>query len=397
MGSDRFRIDSSTGLISTRDKLDREEKSEYELIVVASDSSLTNPRSTEVNVTVTVLDANDNSPFFSKDMLTVVYVPDNTLPDQFVFGARALDADVGINSKIVYQLSGEDATKFSIKQDSGVIKATSALSPTSSYKLEIRASDSGTNPLSSSARVEIKLRPADLFPVIRSEAKAFTFSEQVENRVFTTVSATSPKSGPAGEIRYGIAGGNTGNVFHVNSKTGEVSIGKGLDHEMTTQYELWVEARDSDNPSLASVTRFLINVTDHNDNTPVFDQSFYNASILEEQFPPQLVLTVRATDKDSGRNSQILYQLRSNGDADSAFTLDAESGKIYTNAKLDREETAYYSLLVEAVDQGTPQRTGTATVSITVADKNDNPPRFTRLFSVNVTENAAIGTFVIQV
>ena len=52
---------------------------------------------------------------------------------------------------------------------------------------------------------------------------------------------------------------------------------------------------------------------------------------------------------------------------------------------------------VEAIDQGSPQRTGTATVSITVADKNDNPPRFTRLFSVNVTENAAIGTFVIQV
>lgn len=397
-GGDKFRIDSSSGQISTHVKLDREEKSEYELIVVASDSSLINPRTTRVNVTVVVLDANDNSPFFSKDMLTTVYVPDNTIPHQFVFGARAIDADIGLNSKIVYHLSGEDAAKFNIKQDSGVIKATSALSgPNSVYRLEIRATDSGINPLSSAARVEIKLRPADQFPVIRSEAKTFTFSEQVENRVFTTVSATSPKSGPAGEIRYGIAGGNTGNVFHVNSKTGEVSVGKGLDYEMTTQYELWVEARDSDNPPLASVTRFLINVTDHNDNTPVFDQLTYNATILEEQFPPQLVLTVRASDLDSGRNSQIVYQLRGNSDAENAFTLDAESGKIFTNAKLDREETAFYTLMVEAIDQGSPQRTGTATVSITVADKNDNPPRFTRLFSVNVTENAAIGTFVIQV
>ena len=399
MGGEKFRIDSSTGQISTRIKLDREERAEYELVVVASDSSLTNPRATSVNVTVAVLDSNDNSPVFSKDMPSVVYIPDNIQPDQFVFGALAIDADVGPNGRIVYQLLGDDAAKFSVKPESGVIKAAAALNSAAagSFKLEIRASDSGTSPLSTSARVEIKMRPADLFPVIRSEAKAFTFSEQVENRVFTTVSATSPKSGPAAEIRYGIAGGNTGNVFHVNSKTGEVSVGKGLDYEMTTQYELWVEARDSDNPPLASVTRFLINVTDYNDNSPVFEQSFYNASILEEQFPPQLVLTVRATDLDSGRNSQILYQLRSNGDADSAFTLDAESGKIFTNTKLDREETAFYTLLVEAIDQGAPQRTGTATVSITVADKNDNPPRFTRLFSVNVTENAAIGTFVIQV
>jgi len=397
-GSDKFRIDSGSGQISTKIKLDREEKSEYVLVVVASDSSLTNPQTTLVNVTVLVLDANDNSPIFSKDMASTVYIPDNTQPDQFVFGARASDADIGLNGKIVYQLSGDDANKFIIRPETGAIKARTALTSLNSvYKLEIRASDSGINPLSSTAKVEIRLRPGDQFPIIRSEPKSFTFSEQVEEKVFTTVVASSPKSNPAGEIRYGIAGGNTGNVFQVNSKTGEVSVGKGLDYEMTTEYELWVEARDSDTPSLASVTRFLINVTDHNDNTPVFDQLNYNASILEEQFPPQLVLTVRATDSDSGRNSQILYQLRSNGDADNAFTLDAESGKIFTNAKLDREETAFYTLLVEAIDQGSPQRTGTATVSITVADKNDNPPRFTRLFSVNVTENAAIGTFVIQV
>jgi protocadherin Fat 4 len=52
---------------------------------------------------------------------------------------------------------------------------------------------------------------------------------------------------------------------------------------------------------------------------------------------------------------------------------------------------------VEAADQGHPRLTGTATVLVTVSDKNDNPPHFTRLFSVNVTENADIGTFVIRI
>lgn len=61
-----------------------------------------------------------------------------------------------------------------------------------------------------------------------------------------------------------------------------------------------------------------------------------------------------------------------------------------------RFQIASYELVVEARDQGQPPLTGTATVLVTVLDKNDNPPHFTRLFSVNVTENAEIGTFVIR-
>lgn len=286
---EKFRIDPNTGEMVTKAKLDREERSEYELVVVASDSSLTNARTAQVSVIVHVNDVNDHPPVF-REMLDIVYVPDNIEPGQFVVGASAADADIGLNGKIIYQLFGDDASKFSINQDTGVIKASTSLaaslSKLTNFKLEIRASDSGTSSLSSTNIVEIRLRPADQFPVVRSEAKSFTFSEQIENRVFTSVTATSPKAGAAGEIQYGIAGGNTGEIFQVNAKTGEVSIGKGLDFEITNQYELWIEARDSDETSLASVTRLLINVTDFNDNTPVFDHVIYYASILEEQFPP---------------------------------------------------------------------------------------------------------------
>nr|CAG4640600.1 EOG090X0007 [Eulimnadia texana] len=394
--NEKFRIDPASGKIVTRAELDRESQKVYHLTVLATDSSPTSPRTATANVTVSITDVNDNTPRFSQDLFTV-YIPDNSQAGQFVFGSSAVDPDVGLNSKVVYYLSGDDADKFQMNQETGVVKTAKSLSSGSAvYKLEIRATDSGSNPLSSTTKVEVRTKPANQFPVIRSEEKSFTFSEQVENQVFFTVSASSPKPGKTGEIRYGIAGGNIGEVFRVNSKTGEVEVSQGLDYETTTRYELWIEARDSDTPSLGTVTRILINVTDANDNSPIFDQAIYNASILEEQFPPQLVTIVHATDADSGRNSQIMYQLKS-GDSSNAFTLDAESGKIFTNIKLDREDVAFYTLTVEAVDQGSPVRTGTATVSITVADKNDNPPRFTRLFSVNVTENAPIGTFVIQV
>lgn len=136
---------------------------------------------------------------------------------------------------------------------------------------------------------------------------------------------------------------------------------------------------------------------------------------MEEESPPILVAQISAADMDSGENGQISYKLLD--DFDGSFEIDANSGEIYTQAKLDRESVASYELTVIAEDQvtiscstssncakfyhvlfqGVPQLTGTATVLVTVLDKNDNPPRFTRLFSVNVTENAEIGSFVIRV
>lgn len=309
-GLDQFSIESTTGQISTKTLLDREERSEYQLVVMASDSSLTSPRKTKVNVTVHVNDVNDNPPVFSKSMPTgVVYVPDNIQPGQFVVGASAIDVDSGLNGKIVYQLAGADASKFTVNTDTGVIKASVPLASTnpkqSTFKLQVRASDSGTDQLSSTYELEVQLRPAEQFPVIRSDAKSFTFSEQIENRVFTTVSATSPKLGSMAEIHYGIAGGNTNDVFNVNRKTGQVSIGTGLDYEISNQYELWVEARDSDEPPLISVTRLHINVTDFNDNTPAFDHVIYYATILEEQFPPSPLMTSSAPSRGT-TNGELL-------------------------------------------------------------------------------------------
>lgn len=139
----------------------------------------------------------------------------------------------------------------------------------------------------------------------------------------------------------------------------------------------------------------LVNVTDANDNPPVMDVSIYNATVQEEEYPPLFVCKVSAKDRDSGENGQVLYYLVD--DYSESFMIDSNTGEISTNEKLDREDISSYELIVEARDQGQPRLTGTAMVIVTVLDKNDNPPRFTRLYSVNVTENADIGTFVIRI
>lgn len=315
-----------------------------------------------------------------------------------MFGGEARDPDEGVNGRVTYYLSGNDADKFYMNQETGVIKASTGLVGDTTYELEVLATDSGETPLSATARLVVQLQPNNMFPEFQPLEKTFSFSEAARGDLVTTLTATSPKAGPTGAVTFSIAGGNVGQAFTVDKKTGELRISQfGLDYETAPRYEVWVAAKDADDPPLTSVTHLVVNVTDFNDNAPVFSQAVYNASIQEAQYPPQLVATVSATDRDSGTNANVIYQLRQDSPAAEAFTLDAETGQIYTKIQLDREEVEVYTLTVEAVDKGTPAQTGTAMVVVTVQDKNDNPPRFTRLFSVNVTENAEVGTFVIQV
>ena len=396
---ERFKIDQNVGTITTVSILDREEDDVYYLTLMAQDYSPTEPRATAVNLTVLVLDENDNAPAFTYTKYEV-FIPDDTSEGQFVFGAKATDEDVGVNSKINYSLSGEHARNFTIDSETGVIKAAHDLfrGSTRVYNLEIEAKDGGKVPKRASAELKIFLKPSNLFPRFESHHETqFKLSENVEEgKLITRLRASSPKKGLLGNIKFAIAGGNIGDALKVDKDTGEVRVaGNGLDYETATQYKVWVEVRDSDYPPLRTVLQLIINVTDANDNAPVLTNALYNASVVEEEIPPLLVVKVSATDVDSGENGQITYKLIDN--FESSFEIDSDTGEIYTNLKLDREEIPSYELTVEAVDRGNPQLSGTATVLITILDKNDNPPRFTRLFSVNVTENSEIGSFVIRV
>ncbi|KAG5330656.1 FAT protein, partial [Acromyrmex charruanus] len=395
--AERFSADPDTGEVFTTVPLDREQTAVYYLTLVARDSSPTEPRASAVNLTIYVTDVNDNTPRFSSPRYTA-YVPNATKPGDFVFGAKANDDDDGENSRIVYRLNGKDANRFTIDLNNGVIRATQELiDDQTTYQLQILASDCGAEPQHVTADLVIHLWERQLFPSFRSSVSTrFTLSEDVsENKVITKLSAITPKSGPASNLIYGIAGGNVGDALRIDPHTGEVVVASGFDYETAPHYEAWIEVRDSDTPPLRSVLQLLVNVTDANDNAPIMEAAIYNATVMEEEYPPLFVIKVSARDRDSGENGQVTYHLVD--DFSGSFIIDSITGQIETNEKLDREEIASYELIVEVRDQGHPQLTGTAMVLVTVLDKNDNPPHFTRLFSVNVTENAEIGTFVIRI
>jgi protocadherin Fat 4 len=91
-------------------------------------------------------------------------------------------------------------------------------------------------------------------------------------------------------------------------------------------------------------------VTDANDNAPIMEKLLYVSEVVEEEAPPQTIIKVSATDLDSEENGQVTYRLVN--DYESAFEIDSDTGEIFTNMRLDREDIASYELTVEAVDQG---------------------------------------------
>ncbi|KAM7290979.1 cadherin-related tumor suppressor [Ixodes scapularis] len=404
----RFSVDAESGLVRARVPMDREECERYELRLVAHDDGLTVRHSATVELVVLVTDQNDNRPTFASANTSVV-VPSGAEPGHFVLGARATDADSGPNGQLVFHLSGPDVDKFQIQQDTGVIRlahrlASSSPRDDSSYEIQVHATDQGRVPLVSSMTVFVSTADARQFPKFRSSTPGMlTLAEGGGNGVapLATLSATSPKKGPAGRITYRVASG--GNAFALHPDSGVLTVirGDALDLEATPRLQLWLEARDADEPALSSAVRIDVQLTDINDNVPEFERDVYNTSVREEQSAGQLVAQLHARDGDSGVNGKLRYELRplptSRDFDDLPFEIDAATGELRTTARLDRETVAHYRFLVEARDEGDPSLTGTATVLVSVSDKNDNPPRFTRLFSVNVTENAPLGAFVIQV
>jgi len=395
---DKFEMDEDTGVLRTSANLDREENEVYYLTVVAQDSSLTEPKASVTNLTVFARDVNDNYPIFSTSR-SIIYVSDKTQSGQFIFGVTATDLDSGDNGKIVYHLIAGDIDIFHIDENTGVIESTQKLSKQNmEYKIKVQASDKGKLPKNAEFELTVILWPDRDFPVVRhvGTQQLSIVENSSPGSGVSRILATTPKTGPKGILRFSIAGGDFDNTFEVDSVSGEVVIGKnGIDHEKSSQYKIWIEATDSDEPKLSSAVLLTINVTDVNDNPPVFEYPFYTISIQEETLPPTPVITVVAIDEDIGKNSIITYRLVD--DINGIFSIDDISGEIVTNTKLDRETDDRYTLMVEAVDQGYPSLTSSAVIHITVLDINDNPPRFTRLFSVNVTENTEVGSFVIGI
>ena len=88
---------------------------------------------------------------------------------------------------------------------------------------------------------------------------------------------------------------------------------------------------------------------------------------------------MQAHDRDLGFNGYLLYVI-SNGDDESSFKLDTETGELRVDNYLDRETKTDYYLNITVYDQGRPQKSSSQQVHVIVKDVNDNPPVFVDIY-----------------
>ncbi|XP_063024586.1 protocadherin alpha-2-like isoform X5 [Melospiza melodia melodia] len=144
-----------------------------------------------------------------------------------------------------------------------------------------------------------------------------------------------------------------------------------------------------------------LEVTDINDNAPVFPAARKNLSIAELSVPGSRFPLEGASDADVGPNAQLTYTLSPS----EYFTLDVKSSDenrkslfLVLAKTLDRETIPVHRVVLTASDGGRPSLTGTMELVISVVDANDNAPQFNQsVYKVQIAENATEGTIIVRV
>ncbi|XP_071423584.1 cadherin-8 isoform X3 [Pithys albifrons albifrons] len=197
-------------------------------------------------------------------------------------------------------------------------------------------------------------------------------------------------------IKYILSGDGAGTIFVINDKTGDIHAMKRLDREEKAEYTLTAQAVDRDtNQPLEPPSEFIIKVQDINDNPPEFVDGPYHATVPEMSVVGTFVTKVTATDADDpvyGNSAKLVYSIL---EGQPYFSIEPHTAIIKTALpNMDREAKEEYFVVIQAKDMGGHMGglSGTTTVTITLTDVNDNPPKFAQsLYHFSVMEDVALG------
>ncbi len=157
------------------------------------------------------------------------------------------------------------------------------------------------------------------------------------------------------------------------SKYVEMVLDKALDREEHPHLSLKLIAVDGGNPQRSGSVNIDVTILDVNDNAPVFNQTVYRASVMEKAEKGTPLITVNATDADSGTNGQILYSFSDIKEQFKyIFNIGENTGQINVIGDVDFEKDKRFEIRVKAKDQG--GLTSTSKLIIDVIDINDNAP-----------------------
>lgn len=392
----QFYIHSPTGVIDVINPLDYEMIREYNLRIKAQDGGRPPLINSTGIVVVQVVDVNDNAPMFVSTPFQAT-VLENVAIGYSVIHIQAIDGDSGENARLDYRLT--DITPgfpFTINNSTGWITVSNELDreTTDFYTFGVEARDNGIPVMSSSASVSITVLDVnDNVPTFTEKFYSLKINEDaVVGTSVLTVTAVDRDVNSV--VTYQISSGNTRNRFAITSQSGGglITLALPLDYKQERQYVLTITASDGTRYDTAQV---FINVTDANTHRPVFQSANYQVMLSEEKPVGSNVVTISATDEDTGENARITYMMEDNVPQ---FKIDPDTGAITTQMEIDYEDQASYTLAIIARDNGIPQKSDTTYVEIIILDANDNTPQFIRnMYHGTVLEDAPVQTSVLKI
>ncbi|XP_076149184.1 protocadherin gamma-C5-like [Alosa pseudoharengus] len=383
---DIFNLNSETGLMTLKRKLDYESTSLYSIDLVAKDKGSPEMRG-HSSIQISVVDVNDNAPDIVLKSLSSS-MPENSPVGTVVGLISARDLDSSDNGKVSLRVLGD--VPFTLKQsfENHYELVTSSLLDREKhieYKVEISATDSGSPPLTTQKSFVFSIQDVNDNPPAFTQPIYTVYLEEnsAAGKIVTSVSAVDPDTGENAKVSYSILDTKVNDVpissyVYINSDNGSIYSMHSFDYENLKAFHIQVQASDNGRPSLSSNVTVHVFIVDQNDNAPtVIYPSGPMGSLSHQKIPRSaksghLVTKVTAVDADSGHNAWMSYKLAEATD-ESLFSVNVYTGEVRTRRAVSEEDDSAQTLLVEIRDNGVPAQSATATVSILLEDGIHEP------------------------
>ncbi|KAK5610636.1 Cadherin EGF LAG seven-pass G-type receptor 2 [Crenichthys baileyi] len=245
-GDGDFIIESTSGIVRTLRRLDRENVPVYSLQAFAVDKGVPALK-TVVNIQVTILDVNDNPPVFERDEFDIM-VEENSPIGLVVAHISATDPDEGSNAQIMYQIvEGNIPEVFQLDIFSGELTSLIDLDYElrSEYVIVVQATSA---PLVSRATVHIKLIDKnDNMPVLKNFQIIFNnYVTDTSSSFPTGVIGRIPANDPdvSDQLNYSFEVGNELNLVLLNQSTGEIQLSQALDNNRPLEASMRISVSD---------------------------------------------------------------------------------------------------------------------------------------------------------
>ncbi|XP_055782719.1 protocadherin beta-16-like isoform X23 [Salvelinus fontinalis] len=362
--------------------LDREKQEQISLVLTALDGGEPTMSGT-VQIHVTVLDVNDNAPVFTQAIYKASVV-ENSKRGTLLTTVRATDIDNGSNGLVTYSISSSIdgiLDLFEIDESNGEVRLIGKVDYETAkhYHIDIEAKDQGG--LSDSSKLVVDIVDVnDNNPLIDMMSTSKSIAENSPSHtIIAVMSVHDPDSDNNGVVNCVLSENIPFTIQSTSNGFYSLVTDSDLDRERASEYNISVTCSDEGVPSLSSSVTLSLQISDVNDNAPVFERSSYEAYIIENNTPGLSIFTVKARDADWNQNARVSYILEDssvNGVAVSSYvSVSADSGVIHAVRSFDYEQIKDFQFRVKAQDGGSPPLSSNVTVKIMIQDQNDNAPQ----------------------